>query len=59
LSHSVSPCSAHFGDGVPRSTYLGWPQTEILLILASQVTRITAVSHQHLARYLLYVSLFL
>jgi hypothetical protein len=30
--------------------FLGWPQTLILPISASQVGRITGVSHQHLAK---------
>jgi hypothetical protein len=35
--------------GVSRTICLGWPQTMILPILASQVARITSVSHQRLA----------
>jgi hypothetical protein len=38
-------CSAYFGDGVLRTICLGWPQISILLISASQVARITDVSH--------------
>jgi hypothetical protein len=37
LSHSSSPFySDYFGDGVSQVISLGWPQTEILLISASQ-----------------------
>jgi hypothetical protein len=39
----------YFGDGVPPTIWLGWPWTMILPISASQVARITGVSHQHLA----------
>jgi hypothetical protein len=38
LSHTSSPfCSDYFGDEVSRSICPGWPQTVILLILASLV----------------------
>jgi hypothetical protein len=47
LSHTCSPfCSGYFGDGVSWTICLGWPQTSILPISASQVARITSVSHQ-------------
>jgi hypothetical protein len=37
-----------FGEmGVSQTFYLGWHQTLILPILASQVTRFANVSHQH------------
>jgi hypothetical protein len=46
LSHSSSLFfSGYFGDRVSRTTCLGWPQTVILPISASQVVRITGVSH--------------
>jgi hypothetical protein len=46
LSHVSSPfCCGYFGYGVCPS----WPQIMILSILASQVARITGVSHLHLA----------
>jgi hypothetical protein len=35
-----------FGDGGSRTIFLGWPGTTIFLISASQVARITGVSHQ-------------
>jgi hypothetical protein len=34
---------------------LGWPQITILLISASQVARITGISHWHLALSYMYV----
>jgi hypothetical protein len=47
LSHITSPfCSGYFGDGILRTTSLSWLQTVILPISASQVARITVVSHQ-------------
>jgi hypothetical protein len=39
----------HFGDGFSQNIYPGWSQTLILLISASQVARITGMSHWHLA----------
>jgi hypothetical protein len=33
--------------GVSQTTRWGWPGTTILLISASQITRITGVSHQY------------
>jgi hypothetical protein len=33
--------------GVLLTICPGWPQTTILLISASQVARITSISHQH------------
>jgi hypothetical protein len=51
LSHFSSPfCSGYFGDGVLQTPR--WPQTAILPISASQVARITGVSHQHLAKHM-------
>jgi hypothetical protein len=35
-----------FGDGVLGTINLGWPRMTILPILASQVARITGVSHR-------------
>jgi hypothetical protein len=50
LSHTSCPlCSGNFGDGAFWTICLGWPQTMILLISASQIARITGVSHQHSA----------
>jgi hypothetical protein len=46
LSHTSSPfCSGYFGDGVLRTICLGWLQTLILLISASQLARIIDVNH--------------
>jgi hypothetical protein len=36
---------------VSRTTDLGWPQTAILPISASQVAKITVVTHQHLIQH--------
>jgi hypothetical protein len=48
LSHTSSPfCSGCYGDEVSRTLCLGWPRLAILLISASQVARITGMSHQH------------
>jgi hypothetical protein len=41
-------CFGYFQDRVSRTIFLGWIRTVILLISASQVARITGVSHQHL-----------
>jgi hypothetical protein len=58
LGHTSSPfCSGYFGDRVSQTVCLGWPQTMILLISASQVAKITGVSHWHLAELILW-SLF-
>jgi hypothetical protein len=38
---------------------LGWPWVVILLISASQVARITGVSHQHLSVHVFLMKLFL
>jgi hypothetical protein len=47
LSQTSSPfCSGYFGDRISQTICLGWPWTMILLILASQVARITGISHQ-------------
>jgi hypothetical protein len=40
-------CSGYFGDGVSRTIFLGWSQTAILLMSASQVARITSMRHCH------------
>jgi hypothetical protein len=46
LSHTSSPfCSGCFGDGVSRKICLGWLQTLIFSMSASQVARIPGVSH--------------
>jgi hypothetical protein len=37
-------CSGYFRDGVSQTIFLGWPRTEILLISASQIARITSVN---------------
>jgi hypothetical protein len=45
LSHSVSPfCVGYFQDRVSWTISWDWPQTKILLILSSQVARITGLS---------------
>jgi hypothetical protein len=47
LGHTSSPfCSGYFGDRVSQTVCLGWPQTMILLISASQIVKITGVNHQ-------------
>jgi hypothetical protein len=44
LSHTSSPlCSGYFGDGVLGTICLGWPQTTILPISASQISRNTGI----------------
>jgi hypothetical protein len=49
LSHTSSPlCSGYFGDGISQTIYSGWPQTSMLPISASQVAKITGVSHWRL-----------
>jgi hypothetical protein len=40
-----------FGDEFSWTICLGWPSTFIFLISASQVVRITGMSHCHLARH--------
>jgi hypothetical protein len=48
LNHTSGPlCSGYFG--VSQTICSDWPQTEILLVSASQVARITGMSHWHLA----------
>jgi hypothetical protein len=48
LSHISSPFDfGYFGEGISRTICPGWPQTNILLISASQVARIIVMSHQH------------
>jgi hypothetical protein len=50
LSHTSSSfCSGYFGAGISQMICLGWPHAMILQISASQVARITGVSHQSLA----------
>jgi hypothetical protein len=45
--HTCSPfCSGYFGGGVLQTICPGCPRTVILLISASQVARITGMSHQ-------------
>jgi hypothetical protein len=39
--------------GFLRTIFLGWPETEILLISASQVARITDMIHLYLQQYYL------
>jgi hypothetical protein len=47
LSHTSSSfCCGYFGDGILQTISLGWTQT-VILTSASQVARITGVSHQH------------
>jgi hypothetical protein len=56
VSHTCSPfCSGYFGDEVSRASFLGWPQTTILLILVSQVARITGMSYQCLATVSIFI----
>jgi hypothetical protein len=46
LSHTCSPFrSDYFGDEVSSTICLGWPPTLILLISASEITRIKHMSH--------------
>jgi hypothetical protein len=40
-------CSGYLGDGFSQTICPGWPRTEILLLSASQVARITGVSCRH------------
>jgi hypothetical protein len=48
LSHTPSPfCSGYFGDGILLTICPDWSWTLILLILASQVARITGMNHWH------------
>jgi hypothetical protein len=48
VSHTSSPfCSGYFGDGFSRTICLSYLQATNLPISASQVVRITGVSHQH------------
>jgi hypothetical protein len=50
LNHASSPfCSIYFGDRVSWTICLGWLRTVILPISASQVARITGMSHLGLA----------
>jgi hypothetical protein len=59
LIHVSNPfCSGYFGDGVSRTICPGWPQTEILQISASQVVRITSVSHWCPASPFVYCTFF-
>jgi hypothetical protein len=44
-------------DGVSWNVCSGWPQTVILLIPASQVTRIIGISHWCLAWYITFIML--
>jgi hypothetical protein len=43
-------CSGYFRDGVSQVICPGWPWTMILQTSASQIARITGVSHKHLAK---------
>jgi hypothetical protein len=50
LRHTSRPfCSGYFRDGVSPTICTGWPWTMILPISVSQVAKIIAVSHWHLA----------
>jgi hypothetical protein len=50
LGQGSSPfCSGYFGDEVLPTNFPGWSRTSILEISASQVARITGVSHPYLA----------
>jgi hypothetical protein len=44
-------CIGFFRDRVSRTICLGWPQSMIFLISASQVARITGMSHWRLLQY--------
>jgi hypothetical protein len=68
LSHNNSAfCSGYLGDGVLQTICPGWPQTSILPLSASQVTRITGRCYQcptkgfplKQVRYILYAFLLL
>jgi hypothetical protein len=63
LSHTFNPfCCGYFEDGFSWTICLGWPQTTILLTLASQVVRITKVSHQcpaSMMHFYLFIYLFI
>jgi hypothetical protein len=60
LSYTSSPfCSYYFGDGVSRVICLGWSQIAILLISASQVVRITGMSHRTQLCFCFYSSSYL
>jgi hypothetical protein len=49
LSHiSNLFCCVYFGDGVSWTVWQGWPPAGTLPISASQVARITGMSHWHL-----------
>jgi hypothetical protein len=41
--------------GVSQTICLGWPQSSILLTLASQLASITCLSHWHLASFFSYI----
>jgi hypothetical protein len=57
--HLWSIFSGYFGDWVSQTVCLGWPLTMILPFSASQVVRITGVSHQCTASVCLSFSLSL
>jgi hypothetical protein len=60
LNHTSSPsCSDYFEDGISWSICLDWPRTESLLISASQVARITDMSHQCPAIYVLELAILM
>jgi hypothetical protein len=57
LSHTSSPFwSGYFRDGVSLTIFPGWPGTSILPISASQIARITGVSHGACLRMSFYKS---
>jgi hypothetical protein len=59
LSYASSPfCSGCFEDGILRTICLGWPQTLILPMSASQIVKITGMSHKHPPKKL-YLSIYL
>jgi hypothetical protein len=46
LSHTSSPfCFGYFGDGISRTICPGWPLPSVLSFSASQIVRITGMSH--------------
>jgi hypothetical protein len=53
-SRATSPalfCDGYFQDRISWTIFPDWLWTEILLISASWVARITGMSHQHLATF--------
>jgi hypothetical protein len=57
LSNASRPFGSYFGDGISRTP--GWAQTLILPMPASQVARITDMSHWGLAFAFIFLNSFL